>query len=51
MKTIVALGGEGIGPEVVDATCELLVATGLSLEIVTPPHGEAAMKLHGSPLP
>jgi isocitrate/isopropylmalate dehydrogenase len=25
MKTIVALGGEGIGPEVVGVTCELLV--------------------------
>lgn len=51
MKTIAALGGEGIGPEVVDATCELLVAAGFPVEIVTPPHGEAAMKVHGTSLP
>jgi isocitrate/isopropylmalate dehydrogenase len=43
MKTIVALPGEGIGPEVVDATCELLTGTGLPLKILTPPQG--------SPLP
>ena len=43
MKTIVALPGEGIGPEVVDATCELLMATGLPLKILTP--------AQGSPLP
>jgi len=35
--------GEGIGPEVVDATCELLMGTGLPLKILTPPQG--------SPLP
>jgi len=51
MKTIVALGGEGIGVEVVDAACEVLVAAGMPLEIVTPPHGEAAIRSHGSPLP
>ncbi|MGH7275444.1 MAG: isocitrate/isopropylmalate dehydrogenase family protein [Candidatus Rokuibacteriota bacterium] len=51
MKTVVALGGEGIGIEVVDATCELLVAAGLPLRILTPPHGEAAQQAHGSPLP
>jgi isocitrate/isopropylmalate dehydrogenase len=43
MKTIVALPGEGIGPEVVDATCELLMGTGLPLKILTP--------AQGSPLP
>ena len=43
MKTIVALPGEGIGLEVVDATCELLMGTGLPLKILTPPQG--------SPLP
>jgi isocitrate/isopropylmalate dehydrogenase len=36
MKTIVALPGEGIGVEVVDATCEILAAAGLPLKIVTP---------------
>ena len=39
MKTIVALPGEGIGIEVVDATCELLMGTGLPLKILTPPQG------------
>src|SRR5206468_10777324 len=42
-KTVVALPGEGIGLEVVDATCELLMGTGLPLKILTPPQG--------SPLP
>ena len=42
-KTVVALPGEGIGVEVVDATCELLMGTGLPLKILTPPQG--------SPLP
>ncbi len=51
MKTVVALGGEGIGVEVVEATCELLTAAGLPLKILTPPHGEAAQRTHGSPMP
>jgi len=37
MKTIVALLGPGIGPEVVNATCELLMGTGLPLKMLTPP--------------
>lgn len=36
-KTIVALPGQGIGPEVVDATCELLMGASLPLKILTPP--------------
>jgi hypothetical protein len=51
MKTVVALPGEGIGPEVVDATCEVLVGTGLPLKILTPLQGAAAVKSHGVPLP
>ncbi len=51
MKTVVALGGEGIGPEVVNAACELLAAAGFPLRILTPPHGEPALKTHGSPVP
>ena len=31
MKTVVALPGEGIGPEVVDATCEVLYADGIPI--------------------
>ena len=51
MKTVVALPGEGIGLEVVDATCEVLAGTGLPLKILTPPQGEAAVKSHGAALP
>src|SRR5882724_5823543 len=51
MKTIVVLPGEGIGIEVIDATCEVLVGTGLPLKILTPPQGAAATKSHGTPLP
>src|SRR5262245_56703845 len=51
MKTIVALPGEGIGPEVVDATLEVLAGTGLPFKILTPPQGRDAVKSHGVPLP
>jgi isocitrate/isopropylmalate dehydrogenase len=51
VKTVVALPGEGIGPEVVDATCELLVGAGLPLRILTPPQGAAAVKSHGVAVP
>ena len=47
MKTIVALPGEGIGLEVVDATCELLAAASVPVKILTPPQITAA----GSPVP
>jgi len=40
MKSVVALPGQGIGIEVVDATCELLMGTGLPLKISTPPQGD-----------
>src|SRR5881396_949291 len=39
MKTVVALPGQGIGLEVVDVTCELLMGTGRPLKILTPPQG------------
>jgi isocitrate/isopropylmalate dehydrogenase len=39
MKTVVALPGQGIGLEVVDAACELLMGTGLPLKILTPSQG------------
>ena len=51
MKTVVALPGEGIGIEVVDAACEVLVGTGLPLKILTPPQGAPATKSHGTPIP
>ncbi|HTK92051.1 MAG TPA: isocitrate/isopropylmalate family dehydrogenase [Verrucomicrobiae bacterium] len=37
MKTVVALPGEGIGIEVVDAACELMAAAGMPVKILTPP--------------
>ena len=43
-KKVVAVGGDGVGPEVVDATCHVLENAGFDLEIIKPPCGEAAMK-------
>src|SRR5262245_1866453 len=40
MKTVVALPGEGIGIEVVDAACEIMSGAGMPLKIVTPSQGE-----------
>ncbi|MEM3569710.1 MAG: isocitrate/isopropylmalate dehydrogenase family protein [Candidatus Jordarchaeales archaeon] len=51
MKTVVALGGDGIGPEVVDAACYVLENMGVDLEIVKPPCGEKALKEYGTPFP
>ena len=42
MKTIVALPGEGIGIEVVDATCDLITAAGMPVKILTPPQTDAS---------
>jgi 3-isopropylmalate dehydrogenase len=50
-KKIVAMGGDGVGPEVVDATTGILGGMGLDLEIIRPPSGESAIRSHGSPLP
>jgi 3-isopropylmalate dehydrogenase len=50
-KTVVVLPGEGIGLEVVDATCEVLAGAGLPLTILVPPQGAAALKSHGTALP
>src|ERR671934_3092175 len=47
MKTVVALPGEGIGIEVVEATCELLAAASVPVKILTPPQISAP----GSPVP
>jgi len=41
-KTVVVLPGEGIGIEVVDAACDVLVGAGLPLKILTPPQVEGA---------
>lgn len=48
---IVALGGDGIGPEVVEATLRCIEACKVSLEISRPIHGTAAVEECGNPLP
>jgi isocitrate/isopropylmalate dehydrogenase len=48
---VVALGGDGIGPEVVDAAITCLEALGAPVEIVRPPHGEETRKSQGTPFP
>nr|MDO8132678.1 isocitrate/isopropylmalate dehydrogenase family protein [Candidatus Njordarchaeum guaymaensis] len=50
-KKIVAMGGDGVGPEVVNATCHILENMGLEIEIAKPPAGEAAIRSHGTPFP
>jgi 3-isopropylmalate dehydrogenase len=42
-KTILALGGDGVGPEVMEVTCEIL-REAFSLECLKPLHGQAASK-------
>lgn len=51
MKTVVALPGEGVGIEVVEATCELMTAAGMPVKILTPPQAGAPGSSHGSPVP
>ena len=51
MKTMVALPGEGIGIEVVDAACELMTAAGMPVNILTPPQRDAASPAAGGALP
>jgi 3-isopropylmalate dehydrogenase len=51
-KMITALGGDGIGPEVVDATVFVLEGMNISgLEIKKMPCGESAIKSHGNAFP
>jgi|BarGraIncu01121A_1022015.scaffolds.fasta_scaffold04210_5 3-isopropylmalate dehydrogenase len=50
-KKIVALGGDGIGIEVMDATCAILEKSGFNLEIIKPLHGAAAIKAQNNPFP
>ncbi len=47
MKTVVALPGEGIGVEVVDAACEIMAAAGMPVKVLTPPQYETP----GLPVP
>jgi 3-isopropylmalate dehydrogenase len=50
-KKIVALGGDGVGPEVMDVTCRVLEEAGFGLEIVKPVCGAEAFKKEGNAFP
>ena len=50
-KTVVVLPGEGIGIEVIDATCDLLIEAGLPLKIVTPAQVEGATPTRAGSVP
>lgn len=49
--TIALLGGDGVGPEVVDATAEVLAALLPGARFERPPHGQAALDRLGDALP
>ena len=48
---IVALGGDGVGPEVTEVTCHLLQRAGFDLEILQPVCGAQAFKAQGNAFP
>jgi 3-isopropylmalate dehydrogenase len=50
-KKIAALGGDGVGPEVMEATCLVLEKAGFDLDIVKPPCGAEAQRRLGNPFP
>jgi 3-isopropylmalate dehydrogenase len=50
-KTIVAMGGDGVGPEVIDAACHVLEGAGFALDILKPPAGEFAQEKYGNAFP
>lgn len=49
--SIALIPGDGIGPEIVDATRQVLEATGIEIEWLEAPAGLAALESHGDPLP
>lgn len=51
MKTIVTLPGDGIGPEIMDATVKMLESLNLPLEFVSADIGQTAFDKNGSLLP
>ena len=50
-KKIVALGGDGVGPEVMEVTCRILEKAGFGLEILNPLCGTEAFKAQGNAFP
>lgn len=51
MYKVTLIPGDGIGPEVVNATLKVLEATGVKFEFEEVVAGEAALKSFGTPLP
>jgi isocitrate/isopropylmalate dehydrogenase len=49
--SIVALGGDGIGPEVVDAALQCLRASGAPVDLSLPPHGAQTLAAQGDAFP
>ena len=50
-RRVVALGGDGVGPEVVNATCYVLENSDFNVEIIKPACGEAAFEKYGDAFP
>jgi 3-isopropylmalate dehydrogenase len=50
-KRIVALGGDGVGPEVMEVTCRILEEAGFDLEILKPFCGMEAFQAQGNAFP
>ncbi|MGD0663620.1 MAG: isocitrate/isopropylmalate family dehydrogenase [Syntrophorhabdales bacterium] len=50
-KLIVALGGDGVGPEVIESALGILAAMNLGFEILKPPCGRSAKDRYGTALP
>src|SRR5688500_1360180 len=48
---VTLIPGDGIGPELAEATCRVLDATGIAFEWESVVAGEAAIAEHGTPLP
>jgi isocitrate dehydrogenase (NAD+) len=48
---VTLIPGDGIGPELAEATCRVLDATGVAFEWESVQAGEAAIAEHGTPLP
>ena len=49
--TITLIPGDGIGPELAEATTRVLDATGIGFEWEPVEAGEAAIERYGTPLP
>jgi isocitrate dehydrogenase (NAD+) len=48
---VTLIKGDGIGPEVTDATCRILAAAGAPIEWEEAPGGSEAVEQYGSPMP